>query len=288
MGPPSVVRIYALVLAILLTSGCSITRLGYENLDWIVGWKVRDYVALNREQKRWLKQSVNRHVIWHCNSELPRYVDLLESFRLAILSESPAGAQLYAQTPAWQTEITQLLDELAPTVAGLLVQLDEDQIQTLLTRLDEEHQALYEDYVKTDVASQNRDRSERMQKRLKHWFGRMTPEQRERVDQWAVQLEGQNELWLENRKRWQTLFKEALADRDHASFQSKISALVSKPQQFWTAVYQEQRTRSLELATDLISDLMASATDRQKHRFTSRANDLIQDLKGINCPLPPA
>mgnify|MGYP000502958302 CR=1 FL=1 len=71
-----------------------------------------------------------------------------------------------------------------------------------------------------------RQRSERAQERLETWLGRLTTEQKERVDQWANQLEGNNDIWLDNRERWQAELLSLLAERESRPVEPEVHALL--------------------------------------------------------------
>jgi len=76
-----------LLLAItLLLSACSRVGLAYRNLDWLIPWKLGDYVALTSEQSAWLKPQLQEHLAWHCSVELPRYLDWLQRSQQALSS----------------------------------------------------------------------------------------------------------------------------------------------------------------------------------------------------------
>ena len=82
----SALPLIALLVGISLLTACSRLDLAYRNLDRLIPWKLGDYVALNSEQKAWLKPQLQEHLSWHCSVELPRYVDWLERSRQALSS----------------------------------------------------------------------------------------------------------------------------------------------------------------------------------------------------------
>lgn len=275
---------FGLVLLLILSlGGCSFTRIGYQNLDWFISWKLRDYVSLDREQKRWLAAEVNQHLAWHCTSELPRYRAHLLALQDQALSPKLEPADLKAFAPVFEEEAARTLDRLVPTVSELISRLDDRQISTIQRNLAKQNRELRSRYLEPTPAEQNRQRSERAQERLETWLGRLTTEQKERVDQWANQLEGNNDIWLDNRERWQAELLSLLAERESRPVEPEVHALLLEPQTIWTEAYRERREQgSLMLAT-MLSDVLAMAEPRQRQHLERRAASLIQDLDRIRC-----
>jgi len=70
-----------LILGLLLClSGCSSTTFLYNRLDTLIGWYVRDYVPLSRDQRNDFNRRVEALLDWHRADELPEYVAWLDEF----------------------------------------------------------------------------------------------------------------------------------------------------------------------------------------------------------------
>jgi len=86
---PAYLKSLCLLLALgLLVSACSKAGLAYRNLDWVISWRVNQYLDLDSQQKAWFKPKLQEHLTWHCSTELPRYVDWLQ--RTQDLVQQPA------------------------------------------------------------------------------------------------------------------------------------------------------------------------------------------------------
>ncbi|HEY6611743.1 MAG TPA: DUF6279 family lipoprotein, partial [Pseudomonas sp.] len=88
--PPLAVspRSLGLLLALLVLAACSRMELVYRNLDWLIPWKLDDYLSLDAGQSVWLDARLDDHLRWHCRSELPRYLDWFDRQR-GLLAGSP-------------------------------------------------------------------------------------------------------------------------------------------------------------------------------------------------------
>ena len=81
------------VLALLLTGGCSLVRLGYSQLDTIAGWMAHDYFDLEATQREAFRQRFERLHAWHRREQLPEYAQFL--------SETRSRAQRGASPPTF-------------------------------------------------------------------------------------------------------------------------------------------------------------------------------------------
>ncbi|TVP90178.1 MAG: hypothetical protein EA348_06695 [Pseudomonadaceae bacterium] len=266
-----------------LIVGCSATRLGYDNLPWLISWKSRDYVPLDREQRRWLRERVAEQRDWHCQQELPYYADLLDQLAAPLLATPPDSTQLLAGRSKLEPALDRLLGALAPSLAELLQQLDEQQISALLDNLEQQQSELHDTYVAPDAATQADERQERLEQRLRPWLGRLQTEQQARISEWTAQLEGQNAIWLENRQHWLDLFTASLAEREQADFPDRLERLLTDRESYWTDAFRQRTEINSRLAADMLADVVALNSSRQDNRMRQRLDRLKTDIARIDC-----
>ena len=280
------IQFVILICVVVILSSCSATRLAYNNIDWLVNWKSGDYVSLTREQKRWLSEEIRSHRDWHCSSELPRYQSLLGQLQPALSDNSIRAELLLERVPEIEPAIERVLEQIAPTLASLLTQLSQEQINELKANLATQHQALYSRFVEPDEATQVSQRSERLEKRLRPWLGRLSPEQRNRINQWSSELRGQNRIWLENREYWLSQFTAALEHRQEADFDARIISLLTDRQQFWTDSFRQRTEINTALVADMLADVLHMASASQAQRMAGRLESLNEDLTQLTCTGP--
>lgn len=266
-----------------LLSACSSSRLGYQNLPWLVSWKSRDYVPLTREQRAWLREQVALQRDWHCQQELPGYADLLDQLATPVLNGNPSADSLLDSRNQLEPALDRLLTQLAPTLADLLQQLEEDQIAALQQNLHKQQQELYDTYVAPDDATQANERQERLERRLRPWLGRLQSEQQERIADWSARLSGQNAVWLDNRRYWLDAFTAALDARDKPDFAAQIERLLTDRESYWTDSFRERTEINSQLAAHMLSDVMALNSTSQNARLRQRLDRLQADIERIDC-----
>ncbi|HAQ86012.1 MAG TPA: hypothetical protein DCR78_06185, partial [Pseudomonas sp.] len=72
-----------LACAVVLT-GCSRMNLAYRNLDLLIPWSLNDYLDMNRDQQTRFREQLREHISWHCRTQLPGYLDLIEQLQAQV------------------------------------------------------------------------------------------------------------------------------------------------------------------------------------------------------------
>lgn len=272
------------LLALLLTLGaCSRLDLAYRNLDWLIPWSIADYVSLDKSQRTWLEPRIQAHLRWHCSTQLPRYAAWLQEVaRLGQADHLDADA-LLGHMQGFKEAVDAVAVEITPTTVTLLQGLDARQVEELNASLDEKERALRKEHL-IPRDEQVEQRRERMEKRLEPWFGKLSAQQRAKVDAWAENLGDSNALWVDNRKLWQSALRDALAERDGAGFAPRIAALLQEREAFWSEAYRAHFERGQVALSQLLADLFNDASASQRERLRTRLQDLRQDIQQLQCP----
>ena len=273
-----------LLLAIgLLVSACGKASLAYRNLDWVIPWRVNQYLDLDSQQKAWLKPRVQEHLAWHCSTELPRYVDWLQRTQDLLQEPGPDASQLEAQMIEAEQAFHAIVQETNPTAVALLADLRPEQVERLYARMEKDNREDRQEFLEPPLQTQISERAERLEKRLKPWFGAFNETQRARIGQWASERRDQNRQWLDNRARWQAEFRSVLDQRDAKDFAQRMSHVLENRR----GAHDEQATQAYEQSrlamAALLSDLLAAADEQQRAWVNGRLASLQSDLAGQIC-----
>lgn len=289
MPPPYWCHLRSLLLLMALSvllAACSRVGLAYRNLDWLIPWRLNDYLSLNREQKVWLKPRLQAHLEWHCSSELPRYIDWLQRSEALLEQAQPSASQLSEQFAELDGALKRITGEITPSAIELLQSLNPRQVAELYAAMDEDNREDRQVFLEPPLATQISRRATRMQQRLRPWLGRLNDAQQARIAEWAQTLGEQNRLWLDNRLRWQTEFRVALDARRSADFPARLTRLLQERESVYEAGYRAAYSRSRQALAELLSDLLESADSKQRERLTARLRDLRRDLAQLACAPP--
>ncbi|MGE8496372.1 MAG: DUF6279 family lipoprotein [Pseudomonas sp.] len=276
-----------LLLLLILTGllgACSSASLAYRNLDWLIPWRLNDYLTLNSEQKAWLKPRIKAHLAWHCSTELPNTLKWLDQARTLIQQpDGPSPEQFSAQLAELDAGLKRIAVQVTPTAIGLLQGLNPKQVAELQAAIDEDNQEDRQDFLELSLAEQITERAERMEERLRPWFGRLSEAQQARILQWSTGLGEQNRLWLENRQQWQQAFMQTLDARRSDDFGERMARLLQEREAFYTDAYREANPRAKAALAELFSDLFGNADAKQRERLDHRLRDLHRDLAAQAC-----
>lgn len=274
-------RLFALLLALLALAACSRLELVYRNLDWLIPWKLDDYLSLDATQSAWLDARLDEHLAWHCRHELPRYLDWLERQR-PLLAGSPGADRLKAPLLEARSLLQPTLERVAPDAAHLLARLDAAQVDELDENLAAERAELHERFLGGTPQERLQRRVERMEQRLESWLGPLHPQQRAYLRFWAVRQEAGVRPWLEFRQRWQAQLLTELR-RPSGDRAARLLPLLGDPERYGGEDYRRAAERARQALADLLSELWASATTDQRAHLTQRLDRLRDDLAGLPC-----
>jgi len=280
---PAVRTLLLLLCLSLLISACSRAGLAYRNLDWLVPWRLNDYLNLDRQQRAWLKPRVQTHLQWHCSAELPRYIDWLQTTESILTQPQPDSAQLLEQFAQFDAALKRIGIEITPTAIELLQGLSEQQVRELYAAMDEDNLEDRQDFLDPPLATQISERQTRMQERLRPWLGRLNTAQTDHIATWANSLGEQNRLWLENRQLWQAELRKVVAERDSADFAERLTPLLQQRERYYSDEYRASYGRSRQALATLFSQLLSSSDKAQRERLSHRLRDLRRDLAEQQC-----
>jgi len=280
---PAVKTLLLLLCLSLLISACSRAGLAYRNLDWLVPWRLNDYLNLDSQQQAWLKPRLQTHLQWHCSAELPRYIDWLQTTESILAKPQPDSAQLLEQFAQFDAALNRIGVEITPTAIELLQGLSEQQVNELYAAIDEDNLEDRQDFLDPPLATQISERQTRMQERLRPWLGRLNTAQTEHIATWANSLGEQNRLWLENRQLWQAELRKVVAERDSADFAERLTPLLQQRERYYSDEYRASYGRSRQALATLFSQLLISSDETQRERLSHRLRDLRRDLAEQQC-----
>ncbi|WP_347506109.1 DUF6279 family lipoprotein [Pseudomonas anguilliseptica] len=280
---PAVKTLLLLLCLSLLISACSRAGLAYRNLDWLLPWRLNDYLNLDSQQQAWLKPRLQTHLQWHCSAELPRYIDWLHTTESILAKPQPDSAQLLEQFAQFDAALKRIGIEITPTAIELLQGLSEQQVSELYTALDEDNLEDRQDFLDPPLTTQISERQTRMQERLRPWLGRLNKVQTEHIADWANSLGEQNRLWLENRQLWQAELRKVVAERDSTDFAERLTPLLQQRERFYSDEYRASYGRTRQALATLFSQLLSSSDKAQRERLSHRLRDLRRDLAEQQC-----
>ncbi|MCO7515821.1 DUF6279 family lipoprotein [Pseudomonas guariconensis] len=282
--PPRTLRTALIVLVLALAVvACSRIDLAYRNLDVLVPWSLGDYLNMNRQQKAWLDQRLEQHLAWHCQTELPGYLDWLEQIRRMIATDQVTDQALQQRIVEARQAIGRVAEAITPSATELLRGMSDEQVGEMRQAFRDDIRKRQARYVETPLSRQIEARAERMEKRLKPWLGELNATQRLRVLTWAQALGDQNRQWIANRAHWQQQLLLVMNQRDTPSFEPRLAQLLQRKESLWTPEYRIAFQNSEQQTRHLLVDLMKQSTPGQRQFLQERLAKVRSDFSGLKC-----
>lgn len=267
----------------LLLSACSMLGFSYKHMDWWILWKADDALDLSSSQKATLKPQIQKLMQWHCSVELPKVIGWLEATDQLFKQPEPSSDAIAAQVNQVDGAFKRIAEQISAPATQLLGSLSDEQVAHLLKTLAEHNKDDQKEYLEPSLAEQTRQRSERMQERLESWLGTLNPGQIRSINHWAADLGEQNQLWLDNRAKWQSELRDALNQRQSPQFAARLKQLLTAREDFYTDAYRRNYPESKQAFARLLSRLMTQANSTQRAAVSQRLTDLQLQLKQQVC-----
>lgn len=275
-----------LIMFIFLTVTACGPRWYYPHLDWLLPWYVGDYISLNTSQRGELATRLARHLLWHCQTQVPSYAAFLREIKSDL--ENPPGTltsdRIWAYAAALKAYWKDLIRRIGPDVAEILATASDDQIAELYKNIEQDNRELEYTYVDIPVEEIFKNRTARMTDRLEHWIGTLSDDQMKAVQQWSYQLGKTADQWIANRRRVQKAFWEILATRhDDPAFRQAFITLLTWPETRRTERYQQLHEHRTHLTVALLAEIGAMLTPAQRTHFLEKLEALSADFDMLTC-----
>jgi len=278
---PATRRLPATLLCVLLLvsglTGCSATRTAYNQLDWLLTFYLARHFDLDSEQKDELRVVVDRNLVWHRQTQLPRYAAYLR-FLAVTIDEPVTGAEVrlaYAQVlDFWDVSMLHIV----PDAQRFLSTLNDDQVAQMIIRMEENNERLFKEYSGATEEERKANREKNTIKGAERLLGKLTSEQKQYVGDSLAEMKDATTDWVANRRRWQAAFIELIVEQPpEAEYRQRLTELYVYPRRFDEPEFQKTVDDNLDaafrLTTGLLNDLSPKQRARAQKRFTNYAGD---------------
>lgn len=160
--------------------GCSMARLSYNHSDWLLLRKIDAYLDLSTEQTTTTWQHLSQRLEAHRRDELPAYLDYLRQTRSMVADGlSPREAEWIVAQGRTLAETT--LARTVPAIVVPLSDLSQGQIRHLEKHFEKVNRNFRRKYLPPSDAERFRRSVQRTSRRVEHWTGLLSDDQRRRV-----------------------------------------------------------------------------------------------------------
>jgi hypothetical protein len=174
------VAIIGLLLGATLLTGCSATRLAYNNAPDLLYWWSDSFFDWDQSQSTLLRNDLAKLQQWHRRQELPGYATTLNALQAAGLQDVQAS-QVCALSDYTQQRVQATVDHFVPTAASLAQSLSAAQLEHLRSALNQRSQDWRDEWMGGPPAEREDRRFKKLVKRAEEFYGRISTLQREQL-----------------------------------------------------------------------------------------------------------
>ncbi|GIK34239.1 MAG: hypothetical protein AMXMBFR45_14990 [Gammaproteobacteria bacterium] len=272
-----------LVLLLVVLPACS-TGFIYNRVGWAVAWYVEGLVSLDGAQQQLLRDSVQRTLAWHRETQLERYEDLLE--RLAAAAAGPVTADdLRGYYEEAEHLLADFLGQVAPDVAQFLGSLDAAQRAELARNLEEDNADLRQERAGQSAEVRRKRRDKSAIRTVQRFVGRLAPVQRQLVVDRMATMQDLSSAWLERRLGWQRRLLALLESADRGSaFGQALRELLLDPGQADGGAYQSAAEANRRVVFEMLAALSTTLSPAQRAQLQRKLHGYARDLRRLADP----
>lgn len=263
----------------MLLTGCSTTRLMYNQLDWVIVWYLNGFFSLNEEQEAQLRESVARNLEWHRTTQLPEYAKFCRELDQELngnLSAEILERRYEKMIELWDEFILQTL----PDVSAFFLSLDQAQLDEFIENLEENNEELWEDFAGESAEERLERRQKQAIKGTKRVVGRLTGDQKELIRAYMANMHDVSVEWMAGRKAWQSDFRALMIERPpEPAFTESLTKFMIEPNREDAPAYRQKVDENRQTVFAMMTALSEQFTDKQRARLSKRLNNYAKDFE---------
>lgn len=271
-------RTMSLALALLFLGACSSTTFFYNRLHIILPWYLDDYVELDRDQDRYLDETLQPLLAWHRREELPRYVVILENIQRS-LDQAMTADDVAAISLQFEQAWFRLEDKLLDFLLDLGARLTDQQIESFLEKLWEKQRKYEEKYLERPDKEYREDSYDDLLDSLQDYLGRMNKGQRALLRDASEQLVRSDGIWLTERAAW--LNKLEIMLQRQPGWQQQVRDAVARREEDVSPQYLQTYEHNLGVIHAVLAEVINSRTQKQDRHLRAELIDLLEDLETL-------
>lgn len=271
----STIRLLLIAAVLIVLSGCSAIKLGYNNADTLLQWRGGKYFNFEGEQKAEFERRVQRFLAWHRRTALPEYARLTNEMgdRLA---RGLKQEDLVWGYDSFQTQLRQALRTGGAEMGELLDALSPAQIERFQARFEKENREHAREHGLGEPPDERREkRVKRSVERLEDLLGTLTEKQVERIRLYGARAQLDGSLRDLDRKRLQ---RELIAMVRGKEARKRLEQWIVAWDQQRDPVYADMLGANRREYYRMLLDLDRTLSFEQRSRAVQKLRDFARDF----------
>jgi len=275
----------ALMAALAVLAGCSTTRFAYGQAPDLAYWWLDGYVDLDDAQEPVVREAIAGWFKWHRSTQLADYAELLARAQPQAM-ESVTGAQLCRWVDDVGLRIDRGAERAIAAASDTLRMLSADQLKHLERKYAKNNSKFRKDFLQTSPEERSKASIKRVVERAEFFYGKLEPEQHERIARGIAQSPFDAELWGNERRLRQQDVLQTLrrlsAERASAEeAQAALKGVYERARRSPREAYRAYQQRLAQSNCDLAADVHNLTTPAQRREMVKRLKTFESDARSL-------
>ena len=276
-------------MLLLVLTGCSALRIGYDNGPALLRWWLDGYLDLTATQEAQLRPEIADWFAWHRSTQLPDYAAALAEMRER--ATGPVSADdVCGWTQAWRARLRLAAERLLPAAAQLLPGISDAQWRRMAQQQAQKNAELRQEFLADDTAERAAASLRRTVERAETMYGELDEQQRALLAQGLAESPFDPVRWLTEREARQRAALRSLkaiqntgADGRRKALHELLDASLQSPD----PAYRAYQARLIESNCRLAAQLHNTTSPRQREHLSDKLAGWESDLRALAGSAPP-
>ena len=274
-----------LLLVGLVLQGCNAVKIAYNQAPTLAYFYLDGYIDFTDAQSTQVKNELTQMQVWHRQTQLPAYIDLLQKVQQKLPQDITANqaCEVFADV---RQKILTMTEYVEPSTLSLAASVTTKQLDTMQRKFAKGNTTWREDYLDATTKDIFDKRQKSAVKRSEMLYGSINDKQRSLI---AQQIEKSQfkavQSYAERERRqkdiFQTLGKVMTSSQDTAGVQREMRSLLQRSVTSPDAAYRSYLEAITQESCASFAELHNIATGEQRKKAVDVMAGYERDLKTL-------
>ena len=278
-----VARIISLLALGLVLQGCNAVKIAYNQAPTLAYLYLDSYIDFNDVQSTQVRNELTQMQVWHRQTQLPAYIDLLQKVQQKMPQDITASQACEVFADVRQKALT-MTDYAEPATLSLAATLTPKQLDAMQRKFAKGNSSWREDYLEGSAKDVFEKRQKSAIKRSEMLYGSINDRQRSLIGQQIEKSQFKAAQSYSERQRrqkdiLQTLAKVMASPQDTATVQKDMRSLLQRSVSSPDAAYRSYLETITQEGCASFAELHNTTTPEQRKKAIEVLAGYEQDFK---------
>lgn len=277
------VKIICLLALASLLSACSAVKMGYSQAPTLAYFYLDGYADFTDAQSLAVKADLNRLLVWHRQTQLSVYADLLDKLQPLVLANITPG-QACTVFQDVRRKLLPLASQAEPAVAALAMSLQPEQLQHMQRKFSRGNTDYRQNFMDAAPSVLRAKRYEQAVSRADMLYGTLDQPQLRRIGQLVDQsIFNAGLVYAERLRRQQDALQtlRTLSTSSVTAARADVRALLERTLDSPDAAYREYAEKIVQEGCRSVAELHNITTPAQRKKASNVLRGYVQDFRAL-------